>query len=185
MIIAISGKTGVGKTTLANHLAAMLPGTVLSFANPLKDEVAQGYNVPRAHLDSQEHKARELRSTGQTIRSILQNHGQMRRDESPGYWVRKMSEKIGQTSGHVIIDDMRYTDELSMVRCDDLAGHQLRWAIRVSPYPGWEPGPHAMHQSETALDGMEGWDLVLNPPLGGLKQQAARIVALLEEFYRA
>jgi deoxyadenosine/deoxycytidine kinase len=39
MIIAISGKTGVGKTTLAHHLAEMLPATVLS-ANAAEDMYA-------------------------------------------------------------------------------------------------------------------------------------------------
>jgi phosphomevalonate kinase len=177
MIIAISGKTGTGKTTLANHLAAMLPATVLSFATPLKDEVAERYLIDRASLDTQEGKTAD-------VRFILQYHGQRRRDKSPGYWVRKMSEKIGQTSGHIIIDDMRYTDELAMVRCDDHPGHALRWAIRVSPYPGWEPGPHSTHQSETALDGLAGWDVVLNPLFGDMANQAARIVALLEELHR-
>jgi len=182
MIIAISGKTGTGKTTLASHLAAILPGTVLSFAHPLKDEVSQLFGLPRNWLDTQQGKARLV--NGRSIRSILQLHGQQRRDEQPGYWVRAMAESIARTTGHIIVDDVRYNDELRMLRHGNGQAHPLRWALRLEPYPGWKPGPHSEHVSETALDNYIGWDLRLYPQYGDLEKCADSIKALIMELMR-
>lgn len=183
MIIALSGKTGTGKTTLANHLAAMLPATVLSFATPLKDEVAELFGLPRSWLDTQEGKNRLV--NGRSVRSILQLHGQQRRDEQPGYWVNALRRVIQQTPGNIVVDDVRYADELRMLLHADWMGyHQIRLAFRLEPYPGWEPGPHSQHSSETALDGFRGWNRNLNPAHGELESCAMYIAELLEDFHR-
>ena len=52
MLVAIAGKKGSGKNTLARMLRELIPGAVeLAFADPMKDFVAQVYDWPREKLE--------------------------------------------------------------------------------------------------------------------------------------
>lgn len=72
----------------------------------------------------------------------------------------------------VIIDDVRFPDEAHLV---------LGWThgqlYRLDPYPGWRPGPHAEHASETALDDFDNWTGRFAPGLGELEAVADVIAA--------
>jgi hypothetical protein len=55
-IIAISGWKGSGKDTLAEHLSKKYGYVQLSFAKPLKDNVASQYRVDRSSIDDRQTK---------------------------------------------------------------------------------------------------------------------------------
>lgn len=180
-IIAISGKIGVGKSTVADCLLEMIPGAVrLAFADPLKHEVSRLYHVPLELCYSQAGK-QSIVFIGQEgldllgahtmqLRLVLQKHGMMRRQQSPGYWDDKMLSALqGLRSDGcpaVIIDDARFPSEVALIR-------QLQGDLyRIEPYPGWTPGAHALHESETALDNWSEWDACFYPEKGMEQLQA-------------
>ena len=194
MIIAISGKTGVGKTTFANMLAPTIKAEVMSFASSLKDEVSHVFGLNRELLDTQKGKAKTIKLTRKqqhllgvaepprtwTIREILQAYGQYRRQADPDYWSNLLAARIG--NGNVIIDDMRYLNELGMVESHPL--HRLKMFVRIDPYPGWKPGQHSQHRSETELDECDKWDIIIrNPKFGGLSKYSRQLSEIILELH--
>lgn len=174
-LIAISGKIGVGKSTVADCLLEMIPGAVrMSFAGPLKEEVSRLYHVPLELCYSQAGK-QSIVFIGQEgvdllgahtmqLRLVLQKHGMMRRTQDPAYWDNKMRAALyaAEASGcpAVVVDDARFVSELELLRA---AGGEL---YRIEPYPGWTPGAHALHESETALDDWSEWNAKFFPDKG-------------------
>lgn len=166
-IIGISGKIGVGKTTLTNKLMRMLPGTWvrLAFADALKREVAVKFGFDRKFCYTPEGKDTEVhipRVGYLKVREIMQWYGVARREENPDYWIEAARKEIEALRRRgidgVIIDDVRFENEARYVRAN---GDLL---VRLEPYPGWKPSPGAeKHVSETALDLYQGWDLVMVP----------------------
>ena len=55
-VIAISGWKRSGKDTIANHLVDKHGFKRVGFADPLKDMVAEEYDIPRVHCDDPEFK---------------------------------------------------------------------------------------------------------------------------------
>ncbi|NCC26113.1 MAG: hypothetical protein EOM25_13105 [Deltaproteobacteria bacterium] len=175
LIVGISGKAGTGKTTMARELLAIFADCrAMAFADALKNEVSRVYNIDRWALDSDKdrlHIDPLLPRSPMTLREILQWHGQARRDEDPGHWVRALERDLMDyaTDSLVIIHDVRYPDEAELVM--DYRG----LLVRLEPYPGCPKAPD--HVSESALDGWPAWDLRLRPPYGWLVQAAGQIVA--------
>ena len=85
MILAISGKMGAGKTTLARLIKSKLRGYELkSFASPVYDIVSLVSG--QAVGDLRVHKAAEIR--GMTVREWLQKVGAaMRNEVYPDVWI--------------------------------------------------------------------------------------------------
>lgn len=188
-LIGISGKIGCGKSTLAHLVAQRLGWAVTSFGARLKDEVAQLFGFSRSSCDTPEGKdrivdliespwaaatlamTRDSRAT-MSVRELLQVWGtDVRRAQDPDYWVRSMRGFLESEGGGWVLDDLRFPNEAALVREQGLL------LVRLEPYPGWEPGPHAGHLSETALDDFQGWDLILSPLKGEL-DRAADLVAM-------
>ncbi len=177
MIIGISGKIGTGKTTLAKLLEEMLGAECYSLGGLLKQEVAERFDFDLGLCYSQSGKDThilhpDLLNGCMSVREILQWWGtDVRRREDSMYWSRLMREEIEQSNAeHIAIDDVRYPDEAWLVISK---GGLL---VRMQPYPGWEPGPYANHESETALDYWIDWDLVCAPMYGELPQIADEVV---------
>lgn len=59
-LVCISGWKRSGKDTLAGYLIENYAAKQLSFAGPLKDEVAEDYDIPRNSLDDQDKKEQPL-----------------------------------------------------------------------------------------------------------------------------
>jgi hypothetical protein len=154
----------------------------MSFGDLLKVECSMMYKFPLSWCYSHNGKDFRVDSAGCTVRELLQHHGtEVRRKQDPGYWVKAMKAAIDRDrrfaenyqAPSYVIDDVRFENEARMVK--DLGGV----LIRIQPYPEWVPGPHADHISETDLDDIGGWDLVLSPAFGGLETCLPLIDALL------
>ena len=181
-IIALSAKAGCGKTTTANMLLDLLPGAVrMSFGDPVKQEAAATYGFPLELCYSEagkqsvvfigEEGLKNLGAHTLQVRQILQRHGtDFRRAQDPAYWDNKMREALAAADASgcsaVVVDDARFPSELELLRA---AGGEL---YRIEPFPGWTPGAHALHESETALDGYASWDACFYPEKGMEQLQA-------------
>lgn len=110
-IIALSGKAGAGKSTLARMLKRYLedllaergvyvPVVVSSFANALRCECSFAFPTINWHQ----------KPTPPLVRRMLQTWGQLRRETDPNYWVRAWAHNLPERA-IVIVDDLRFTNE--------------------------------------------------------------------------
>jgi hypothetical protein len=163
MIIGFSGKAQTGKTTCANHLASITGGVVLSFADQLRDEVENLFDIPQSLQRDPVMKANMLVKMGRrsmTLRECLQFWGMIRRQGNENYWVDRLLDRVGP--GPTIIDDVRYRNEAQAIYS---RGGIL---IRLNPHEQWEPITGSDHISETDLDDYSYFDAVYNPGYGQL-----------------
>lgn len=120
-ILAISGDgIGAGKSTAAKALSR---GNVWSLAGALREEMQRdfpGYDWFNKGQDYKENtKVREL---GVNVRTALIDRGQIRCNEDPAYWVRKLCDKVEATDKLagapliIAIDDVRKVLEINYLR---------------------------------------------------------------------
>jgi hypothetical protein len=181
MIVALSGKMRCGKTTLATELLKLVPGMKMSFADPVREEVAALLGVGHSVVQSTFFKSANfvIGNRIMTGREVLQWWGtEIRRAADPDYWVNKLKDHIREhfyeePTDLIVVDDMRFISELELLR--ELGA----FCVRINPYSHWTPGPNADHSSETALDGYHGWDLVVAPEYGEIAGCAHQIRDLL------
>jgi len=199
MIIALSGKIGTGKSTLAALLIERLGASYErhAFADCLKEEAAATFGFPLEWAYSEDGKGRIAHTPDQpqsravvwpagagfglehaqdvperpmTVRAILQWYGtDVCRKADPRYWDKRMAERI-EGKPNVIVDDVRFPSEVELLRS---LGALL---VRLDPYPGWVPDRHSGHESETALDGYTDWDMRLITEFGRLSDAADEVV---------
>jgi hypothetical protein len=166
MIIGISGKCGVGKTTVANEVVRILErrkvtAIRVAFGDILKAEVAEKFKINSQLMYSQEGKQMAICHPGlpnptMTVGQVLQWYGtDVVRAKDPDRWVRLVAEGDAGTSGAVVVvDDVRFPNEAIYCRKD---GGML---VRLDPWGGWKmpEGRDPNHESETALDEWLDWD---------------------------
>ena len=185
-VIGLSAKMGCGKTTLCKMIMDRAPVEVavrLAFGDLLKQECSEYFGFPVEWCYSQEGKGYFVAREGLdkfTVREALQWYGtDFRRAQDPDYWTKAMQEQLvfldkkhSWSSGLlVVVDDVRFLNEAQV--CLDNG-----YCFRIEPFFGWEPGPHAGHESETALDGYEKFTEVYRPEYGmeALGQVADKII---------
>ena len=119
-LILIAGQAGVGKTTLAHHIAQTsfelgYRPAVLSFAGPLKEEAkSKGY---------------DKETNPDKYREFCQTYGLLKREQDVDYWVNKFEEQLKEIlkeetieldNGNifwercVIVDDCRFLNEVNL-----------------------------------------------------------------------
>ena len=111
---AQSGKDFVGEFLVKNHNF-----TRYAFADSLKDEASELYDIPRDKFDCQLGKTQLKTVDGKevTLRRILISHGTLRRSEDPNYWVRKTASQIIRCGkNNIVITDWRYKNEYLYIR---------------------------------------------------------------------
>jgi hypothetical protein len=177
-IIGISGKFGVGKTTIANYIVDMLDGwQTASFADLIKQETAREFQFDPRLAYSKEGKETLIHlpdGNCMTIRDLLQWYGtDVVRAKDPDYWVRAMVKHLAfirNVIPGIVIDDVRFPNEANRVRV------QKGLLVQIAPYPGYIPSSE--HISETALDNYLGFALVIRPDFGEehLRKAAEEIV---------
>lgn len=90
---------------------------------------------------------------GLTYRHLLQLWGtDYRRAEDHDYWVTQMLKKLAHQDGLVVIDDVRFLNEVRLIK--EFGGVLIR-----IERPDLEPT--STHPSETLLDDYDGWDQVV------------------------
>ena len=157
-IILIGHKKRQGKDTLAAMLSEITGGEILSFADPMKEIIADTFNVPMGELE--EAKNNELRVRHevrggrykQTYREVLQRFGTeaMKKQFGEDVWGKLAVDKIrGSSSDVIIIPGFRFNVEYATLR-SELPNDRIVTVNIVRDEQHYDT-----HTSETALDGFD------------------------------
>jgi len=179
MIIGICGLIGSGKGTVADILVDYHDFQKISFADKLKDGVAQVFGWDRAMLEGDTDRSRLWREkvdkfwskeTGREItpRLVLQLFGTecMRNGFDKNIWVLLVKKHM-LDNPHVnyVIPDVRFPNELSMIK--ELGGET--WQVRRGELPSWFTAyrdhgidPVGIHESEYQwIDKDSNFDVII------------------------
>ena len=147
MIIGICGFIGSGKDTIADYLVNIHHFRRESFANSLKDAVAQVFGWDRMLLEGRTKQAREWREQVDTWwaqrlnmpkltpRWVLQYWGTevCRQGFHDDIWIASLENKLRNSSDDVVISDCRFPNEIAAIKS---AGGSVIRVVR-GPEPDW------------------------------------------------
>ena len=207
MIIGICGFIGSGKDTIADYLVNIHQFRRESFANSLKDAVAQVFGWDRTMLEGRTKQAREWREQVDpwwadrldmpdlTPRLMLQLWGTevCRNNFHDDIWIASLENKLRQASDDIVISDCRFPNEIKSIKAQ---GGKIIWVQR-STTPHWYSiaekanrgdvkaitwlEQNGIHSSETAWAGTQ-FDKIINnnTTLDALYQQVNDLVQDLQ-----
>lgn len=177
--IALCGKAGSGKDTVAQYLCEAHGYTRLAFADPLKEmaltvdpfiSLVAGEPVRLSRI-VQLRGWEQAKQMFPEVRRTLQQMGQTVRALDRDFWVRTLLASALKARGPIVVSDMRYLNEYqSMHRAGFLTVRVVRPGAGLS-------GSAGAHISETELDGFPMVARLLND--GSLDLLHARADALI------
>jgi len=149
MIIGICGLIGAGKDTIADYLVNIHQYRRESFANSLKDAVAQIFGWDRTMLEGRTKHSREWREQVDTWwanrlnipeltpRWVLQHLGTdvLRTRFHDDIWIASLENKLRNITDDVVITDCRFPNEINAIRAS--GGKVIRVIRGVEP--DWMP----------------------------------------------
>mgnify|MGYP007100040917 CR=1 FL=1 len=162
MKIAISGKMGSGKTTLANVLITQYGFVGLSFAKALKEVAMTEYGL--SHEEAFGNKKN---------RELLQQIGEDKRNEhGQNYWVDKVLEQLNQNpNANYVVDDVRYHSEYKALKDNGFIMVRIDSRMELRQERLGDRFKNPDHISETQLDtivrpdfaeeGQDSWDVYI------------------------
>jgi hypothetical protein len=147
MIIGVCGFIGSGKDTIADYLVNIHQFRRESFANSLKDAVAQVFGWNRDMLEGRTRQSREWREQVDpwwskrlnmpdlTPRWILQYWGTevCRRAFHDDIWIAALENKLRNSQDDIVISDCRFPNEIKSIQN---AGGKVIRVVR-GPEPEW------------------------------------------------
>jgi len=147
MIIGVCGFIGSGKDTIADYLTNYHGFRRESFANSLKDCVAQVFGWDRTMLEGRTTQAREWREKvdtwwaerlgipNLTPRWVLQYWGTevCRKGFHDDIWIASLEHKLLYSSDNIVISDCRFPNEIKSIR--NAGGMVIR--VRRGDEPTW------------------------------------------------
>jgi len=130
MIIGVCGFIGSGKDTIADYLVNIHQFRRESFANTLKDAVAQVFGWDRDMLEGRTRQSREWRERvdpwwakrlnmpNLTPRWILQYWGTevCRRAFHDDIWIAALENKLRNSQDDIVISDCRFPNEIKSIK---------------------------------------------------------------------
>ena len=147
MIVGICGFIGSGKDTVADYLVNIHQYRRESFANSLKDAVAQVFGWDRTMMEGRTKQAREWREQVDpwwaerlamptlTPRLMLQLWGTevCRNGFHDDIWIAALENKLRNSKDNVVISDCRFPNEIKAIK---QAGGKVIWVQRGT-LPSW------------------------------------------------
>ena len=147
MIIGVCGFIGSGKDTIADYLTNFHGFRRESFANTLKDAVAQVFGWDRTMLEGRTTSAREWREQVDpwwsnrlgmphlTPRWVLQYWGTevCRKGFNDDIWIAALEHKLLNSTDNIVISDCRFPNEIKSIK--DAGGLVVR--VVRGPEPEW------------------------------------------------
>jgi rhodanese-related sulfurtransferase len=147
MIIGFVGLIGAGKDTAADYLVNFYGFRRDSFANTLKDAVANVFGWDRTLLEGRTNEAREWREQvdswwaerlgmpNLTPRWILQYWGTdvCRKAFHDDIWIASLENKMRKTGDNIVISDVRFPNEIKAIH--NAGGIVIR--VKRGPEPEW------------------------------------------------
>jgi len=129
VIIGICGFIGSGKDTVADYLVNLHHFRRESFANSLKDAVAQVFGWDRTMLEGRTKQSREWREQPDkwwsarlgrevTPRLMLQLWGTevCRRGFHDDIWIASLENKLRNSQDDIVITDCRFPNEIKSIK---------------------------------------------------------------------
>ena len=104
-LLALGGKKGAGKDSIAKLITIGYRYGRVALADALKDELCELYDIERWEFDTPIIK--ELH------RPLMKKHGMMRREQDPAYWLKKAHLF---SASNVVVTDCRMENERALVR---------------------------------------------------------------------
>lgn len=150
-VIAFSGKSGVGKSTIAKYIQEEYHAVKHSYASVLREE-AEKAGFGREILWN--------KPTDPAVRRLLIGWGETRRLEYEDYLADKLWAKLENSlrleDKIVVIDDLRYPNEVAQLHMfENVLGVPV---LQVRVDCDFDPAP-VLHESESALDDYQGFDI--------------------------
>jgi hypothetical protein len=182
-VVAFCGRKRSGKDTAAQCLVDR-GFRHEKFAAPLKTACSQLFGLGESQVHGDD-KDRLDERWGCTPRRILQFVGtelfqhavqELLPGVGRGFWARSLTNRILESSGHVVITDMRFQHELEALRALDAEVFEVV-SIRVRRSRDPEDPEDDEHASETELEQVECDEVVHND--GDREELAARVRRLL------
>ena len=171
-IIGLSGKAGVGKTTLANYMSQTFFYKKLSMAYELKNLAMLMFPFTSIDLSSPSRKEKKFKEYDWTPREFLVGLGDFLRYHDENYLLNKALADLNNKEFKYIFDDIRYENEANKIK--ELGGV----VVRVNRYQKDNRIPSMDIKSETSLDNYK-FDYVVdecnNTSLTELYKQGIRI----------
>lgn len=124
MILGLTGRARVGKTTLAEELELRNGFVIKSFATPLKHGLSVMTGLDPRYFTDPMLKNQIIPSFGTTPRLLMQRVAtDAIRTISPNFWVVRMRQELRKDiyqNVKIVIDDCRFENEVQLIR--DLGG---------------------------------------------------------------
>lgn len=184
LIALCSPAPGMGKSEVAKHLIAAHDFVPVKFAGPLKNMIRSLLTSASVHVALIERyvdgdlKEAVIPELGVTSRHLQKTLGtEWGRDlVRADLWVhltRLATETLLQAGLSVVIDDMRFENELRLVR--DLGG----WSVRVTRPVAVPPEHRDGHRSEGGLDDHAMMPLINDGTIADLHLDVDKLIAAL------
>lgn len=145
LFIGLCGKKGSGKSHVAQSLVGSCGAKIIRFADTLKDMMrVMGFNEGQINGDLKEVACDML--NGKTPRYAMQTLGTQwgRNLLHENIWVDMLVAKAKRETGIVVVDDVRFPNEVEAIREN---GGVVVWLDRDSIYESGDT-----HSSETSVD---------------------------------
>jgi len=166
MIIGFVGFIGSGKDTAADYLVNFHEFRRDSFANTLKDAVANVFGWDRTLLEGRTKEAREWREQVDTWwaerlgmpkltpRWVLQYWGTdvLRNAFHDDIWIASLENKMRKTGDNIVISDVRFPNEINAIH--NAGGIVVR--VKRGPDPDWYD---AAVSANKGPDGNSSWSI--------------------------
>ena len=182
--IILSGKSHVGKDSIANELIKNYGFKKYAFADMLKQHCSTKYGYPLEWNYSQEGKQRVVNSSGgKTVRQILIEEGKKGREEDVLKWVKKVvTQLMVDKPAFYVVTDCRFKNEAEVfkyfngviVRIEASEEDRIKWGCP-------EDMVNNKDSSETDLDDYEGFNLVYDIQYGCRNDLLAKTI--VHEIY--
>jgi len=158
MIIGVCGFIGSGKDTVADYLTNFHGFRRESFANSLKDAVAQVFGWDRTMLEGRTKQAREWREQvdpwwserlnmpNLTPRWVLQYWGTevCRKAFHDDIWIASLENKLRHSTDDIVISDCRFPNEIKSIW--DAGGIVIR--VKRGDEPEWYDAAVSMNKGD-------------------------------------
>ena len=162
MIIGVCGFIGSGKDTIADYLTNFHGFRRESFANTLKDAVAQVFGWDRTMLEGRTKQAREWREQVDpwwaerlnmpelTPRLVLQLWGTevCRKGFHDDIWIASLENKLRTSTDDVVISDCRFPNEIKSIK--NAGGIVIR--VKRGDEPSWYKDAADMNAGDRCLN---------------------------------